>query len=84
MISLLILVSCGKEQSVEEVIETGDLSKIRARKSELSAQQSELNSKIAELDAAIEALDDNSSFTLVEVRQVSDSLFKHYVEVPGM
>lgn len=83
MISLLILVSCGKEQSVEEVIETGDLSKIRARKSELSAQQSELNSKIAELDAAIEALDENSSFALVEVRQVSDSLFKHYVEVPG-
>ena len=83
IISLLILVSCGKEQSVEEVIETGDLSKIRARKSELSAQQSELNSKIAELDAAIEALDKNSSFALVEVRQVSDSLFKHYVEVPG-
>lgn len=83
MISLLFLISCGKEQSVEEVIEKGNLSEIRAKKAELSSQQSELSSKIAELDAAIERLDENSEFTLVDVRQVSDSLFKHYVEIPG-
>ncbi|WP_029038232.1 efflux RND transporter periplasmic adaptor subunit [Salinimicrobium xinjiangense] len=83
IISFLILVSCGKEDSVEKVIEKGNLSEIRAKKAELSAQQSELTSKIAQLDAAIEELDTDTKFSLVSVRQVKDSLFKHYVELPG-
>lgn len=83
MVSFLILVSCGKKDSVENIIENGDLSEIRAKKAELSSQQSELSSKIAQLDAAIKKLDDNNEFTLVSVSKVSDSLFKHYVELPG-
>ncbi len=83
IVSLLILVSCGKNDSVEKVIETGDLSEIRAKKANLSAQQSELSSQIAQLDAAIEKLDSNNDFTLVSVRKISDSLFKHYIELPG-
>lgn len=83
IVSLLILVSCGKEDSVEKVIETGDLSEIRAKKAELSARQSDLSSKLARLDAAIEKLDTNNEFSLVSVQQVSDSLFKHYLELPG-
>ena len=83
LFSFLVLVSCGKGKSVEDVIESGNISEIRAKKAELSEQQSELNSKIAQLDAAIEKLDVNTGFALVDVRQVSDSLFKHYVEIPG-
>jgi membrane fusion protein, multidrug efflux system len=83
VISFLLLLSCGKKESVENVIETGNLSEIRAKKAELSAQQSELSSKISLLDAAIKRLDKNNNFTFVSVRQVSDSLFKHYVELPG-
>jgi RND family efflux transporter MFP subunit len=83
IVSLLILVSCGKNDSVEKVIESGDLSEIRAKKASLSAQQSELSSQIAQLDAAIEKLDTNNDFTLVSVTKISDSLFKHYVELPG-
>ena len=83
IVSLLILVSCGKNDSVEKVIESGDLSEIRAKKANLSAQQSELSSQIAQLDAAIEKLDSNNDFTLVSVRKITDSLFKHYVELPG-
>ncbi len=83
IISFLFLVSCGKSDSVEDVIEAGDLSEIRAKKAELSTQQSTLSSKIAKLDAAIDKLDKKNNFALVEVRQVTDSLFKHYVEIPG-
>ncbi|WP_029035749.1 efflux RND transporter periplasmic adaptor subunit [Salinimicrobium terrae] len=83
IVSLLILISCGKNESVDEVIDNGDLSEIRAKKAELSAQQSELSSRISQLDAAIEKLDINNEFTLVSVKKVSDSLFKHYVELPG-
>lgn len=78
-----MMVSCGKGDSVEEVIETGDLSEIRAKKAELSSQQSQLSSKLSKLNAAIERLDRNTDFALVDVRPVQDSLFKHYVEIPG-
>ena len=83
IISFLFLASCGKSDSVEDVIETGNLSEIRAKKAELSTQQSTLSSKIAKLDAAIDKLDNKNNFALVEVRQVTDSLFRHYLEIPG-
>lgn len=83
ILGLLLMVSCGKGESVEKVIESGDLSEIRAKKAELSSLQSELSAEIAKLDAAIAKMDVNSNFTLVEVEPVSDSLFKHYVEIPG-
>ncbi len=83
ILCFLILVSCGKSDSVEDVIETGDLSEIRAKKAELSEQQSALSSQIAALDAAIEKLDKTNKFALVDVKPVRDSLFKHYLELPG-
>lgn len=82
--SLFALASCGNsEKSVEEIIEEGNLSEIRAKKAELSSQQSELSSKIADLDAAIQKLDVNKQIPLVKTMLVKDTLFKHYVEIPG-
>lgn len=82
-ISLFGLVSCGNDKSVEELVKEGDLAAIRAKKAELSATQSRLNSEISELDAAIQKLDVNDAFSLVEVTEIEDGLFKHYVELPG-
>ena len=84
IVSLFILASCGNsDRSVEEVIEEGNLSEIRAKKAELSKQQSDISSKIARLDAAIQKLDKKTQFALVRTRKVEDTLFKHYVEIPG-
>lgn len=81
--SMIFLWSCGNDKSVEELVEEGNLSEIRAKKAELSAEQSELGSKIAALDAAIQKLDVNNQFALVEAVRVEDTLFKHFVELPG-
>ncbi len=84
VLSLFTLYSCGNsDKSVQEVIESGDLSEIRAKKAELSTRQSELSSQIADLDAAIHQLDENRQFTLVRTRQLNDTTFKHYIELPG-
>ncbi len=84
ILSLFVLVSCeNSERSVDELIKEGDLSKIRAKKAELSKEQSEISSKIADLDAAIQKMDKNTQFPLVRTLQVEDTLFKHYVEIPG-
>jgi len=64
--SVFVLASCGNsERSVEDIIEEGNLSEIRAKKAELSKVQSDLSSQIASLDAAIEKLDKQTQFALV-------------------
>lgn len=80
----ILIVSCGKnEQSVEKLIENGNLSEIRNKKSELSKEQSELNSKIDRLDEAIHKLDKSKRLDLVTTHKIGDTLFKHYAEVQG-
>lgn len=82
--SLFALASCGNsEKSVDEIIEEGNLSEVRSKKAELSKIQSDLSSKIAKLDAAIQKLDKKTQFALVRTMKVQDTLFKHYVEIPG-
>jgi RND family efflux transporter MFP subunit len=81
----LILSSCGNEEnkSIDAVLEDGNLSEIRQKKSELSKEQSELTRQINRLDEAIEELDENRSRTLVNIETVQDTIFKHYAEVQG-
>jgi RND family efflux transporter MFP subunit len=81
----LSMIACGgkKEKSVEDVIESGNLSEIRAKKSELTSQQNELKTDIEKLNAEIEKLDKNKARELVTVEKLQDTLFKHYVEVQG-
>jgi RND family efflux transporter MFP subunit len=82
----LLLLSCGSNEegkSVEEIIENEDLAEIRAKKSELSQQQSDLTQKLDKLDQAIDRLDKTRRLDLVEIQQISDTLFKHYAEVQG-
>ncbi len=82
--STFALYSCGdREKSVEDLIKDGNLQEIRAKKAELSSKQSELSSQIASLDEAIKELDVNEQYALVETRIIQDTLFKHYVELPG-
>ncbi len=80
-----LTISCGesKEQSVEEIIESKDLSEIRAKKSELSDKQNELSQQIEKLDEAIRELDTERRMTLVATDTLSTQLFKHFAEVQG-
>ena len=81
----ILLISCGNSEnsSINEVIESGNLSEIRKKKSELGQQQSELSRQISRLDEAIERLDENRDRPLVNVITLKDTVFRHYSEVPG-
>lgn len=81
----LLLFSCGNsaEKSVEDVIETNDLSEIRAKKVELSKQQRNLTLQMEQLDAAITRLDPNTSIPVVTTQIIKDTLFRHYTRVQG-
>ncbi|MCL6218745.1 efflux RND transporter periplasmic adaptor subunit [Zunongwangia pacifica] len=81
----LLLGACGNEnkKSVDDLIEEGNLTEIRARKSELSKEQSAITSDINKLDEAINKLDKNKNLNLVTVQTLKDSTFKHFAEVQG-
>src|SRR5690606_33246683 len=77
--------SCGKsdERTVEEVVETNNLSEIRAKKVELSRQQRDLATQMEVLDAAITRLDPNTSLPVVTTQTINDTLFRHFTRVQG-
>ena len=63
----LSFIACGeKEKSVDDVIESGNLSEIRAKKSEITTEQNALQEKIEKLNTALEKLDTNKK-RLLEV-----------------
>lgn len=84
LIISLLAISCGKEEnSVETVIENGNLSEMREKKSELQKEQQALTQKIALLDAKIESLDTLDQRTLVTAQLLNDTIFMHFIEVQG-
>lgn len=81
----LAMISCGngEDKSVEEIIEDGNLSEIRQKKSELSAEQSELSRKLDLLESAISDLDEDRGRPLVNIQKLQDTTFRHYAQVQG-
>ncbi|MEL7271341.1 MAG: efflux RND transporter periplasmic adaptor subunit [Bacteroidota bacterium] len=81
----LLLSSCGggSEASVEKVLETNDLSAIRAKRSEIIGMQKDLEAEIKQLDSAIAALDDSQKLPLVTTFEAKSEKFDHYLELQG-
>ncbi|MBT0607807.1 efflux RND transporter periplasmic adaptor subunit [Aequorivita echinoideorum] len=85
LLAIITLVSCGGDgnQSVDAILESGDLSAIKAKRTELNNQQRELKSDIDKLNAFIDKKEKNERPALVTTQVINDSVFKHYVEVQG-
>lgn len=78
------LASCGDDhKSVDAILESGDLSAIKEKRSELNQQQRDLKSDLEKLNAYIESHEKDERPALVTAEVVSDTIFKHYVEVQG-
>lgn len=81
------MIACGggekNGQSVSDVIGTGDLATIKAKKTELSKEQSALLADIKALEAEISKLDTNKKVDLVSIETIHPMLFNHYLETQG-
>ena len=81
-----VLVGCSggdnSKVAVEDLIEQGDLAKLRERRDALNAEQQTLTADIQSLDAAIQKLEPDQG-ALITVAVVNDTLFKHYIEIQG-
>jgi len=79
-----IAISCGGDsKSVESVIETHDLKKIRKKRKEIIDQQLEINQKVELIDKAIAKLDTVKHLPLVTAFQVKYKNFTHFLELQG-
>lgn len=84
LIVSLLLVSCGgKEESVEDVIASKDLTKIRKKKASLDEKYTALSEQIKQLTESISELDPQEKIPLITTFVVKDTLFNHYIELQG-
>lgn len=82
----ILLVSCGgekKRNSVEKVLESNNLTTIRAKRAELVNDQETINSKIKLLDEAISKLDTVKHVPLITAFKAETEVFNHTLEIQG-
>ena len=79
-----LIVSCGGDKnSVDNVIDSGDLTEIRAKRAEMVAEQAAINAQLAQIDAAISELDTLKKLPLVTAFEAKEIEFLHYLEIQG-
>lgn len=85
LIVTLILTSCGggKKQSVEDVIATENLEKIRLKRSEIVSKQQEIAGQLKQLDHKISVLDTTKKIPLITTFIAKHEVFNHYLELQG-
>ncbi|MDP5096204.1 MAG: efflux RND transporter periplasmic adaptor subunit [Flavobacterium sp.] len=82
----LIITSCGgdaKTASVDKAIESKDLSKIKATRTEIQKQYDVIGAELAKLDLALAELDTLKKMALVTTATVKDTMFTHYIDIQG-
>ncbi|WP_417875320.1 efflux RND transporter periplasmic adaptor subunit [Winogradskyella sediminis] len=81
----LLTVSCSgeKKNSVENVIETGNLETLRAKRGELVGEQQAINDKIKLLDEKIKTLDTVKHVPLITTIKTEPEVFNHILELQG-
>lgn len=90
IVSLLIvatvLISCGggeKKESVESVISSGDLTKIKSKKTEVEQAQLELANQLELLNTEISKLDTVQKLSQITTFKASEEVFDHFLELQG-
>jgi RND family efflux transporter MFP subunit len=81
----LIIVSCGgeKRQSVEAIIESGDLVAIKNKKREVEQTQQRIMNELQLLNDQIAKLDTVQKLSQITTFNASPKVFNHYVELQG-
>lgn len=81
----ILLFACGgnKEQSVEEIIASGNLEEIRAKRTEVEALKTTYAEQIEMLDGKISELDTNKKIPSITTFILQEDTFEHFLEFQG-
>lgn len=81
---LIFFASCGdKAESVDAVLNSGNLSEIKAKRNELNEKQRQLKADIDRLDEYIHSHEREDRPILITAQVAETTTFKHYIEVQG-
>ncbi|MEZ4874848.1 MAG: efflux RND transporter periplasmic adaptor subunit [Flavobacteriaceae bacterium] len=84
ILSSLTLIACGgKEKTTEEIISTGNLQELRAKRAEIVTQQTSIHEELVALDEAIAKLDTVKKVPLITSFVTKEEIFNHFFEVQG-
>jgi len=85
IIAAVLFISCGekKAQSIEEVIATNDIVKIKAKKAEIETKQQGFDDQLKMLNTKLDALDTNKKVPLITTFTAKEEVFTHYLELQG-
>lgn len=84
LIATFLFISCGeKKETIDTVLATKDVEKIRAKKKELDTKQQELAKQIKRLNDTIAVLDPSEKIPLITTFVAKKDVFHHYLELQG-
>lgn len=83
MLASVLVTACGETSTTSDVLASGDLEAIRARKKELSEAQKALNQEITQLDGFIKNAEGSKNVPLVTAFEANRQKFEHYIELQG-
>ena len=84
LIILATFASCGNDKkSVDAIIDSGDLSAVKSKRTELNQKQRDLKSDIDKLNEYIDSHEKKERPVLITAEVIKDTVFKHFVEVQG-
>ena len=80
-----LVTSCGNEKlkAVDDIIASGDLSAMQAKKEQIIASYDSIGAIIGKLDAAIARLDTMKKLPIVTTFVINDTLFNHFIDIQG-
>lgn len=83
--SLIFLIACAEktENTLEEIIKSGDISEMKTKKKEIETSRKEINTQLESLISAISKYDTVKRLPLVTTFKVEETFFKHYIELQG-
>jgi len=86
IISIILLPSCGneiKQQSVNDIIDSGNILKLRKKKKEIETAQLNLSSQLDLVNDAISAIDTTKKISQITTVKAVKEVFNHFLELQG-
>jgi len=81
-----LFISCGgndANQSLDTILESGDIAAIKSKREEIASQQKELVGQLQLIDHKIAELQPNKKIPLTTIITVKEQVFNHYIELQG-
>lgn len=85
LLGSILILSCGgdKEQSIEDIIATNNLSEIRGKRAEIVTKQQEIAAQLKQLDEKLALLSPDKNVPLITSFIAKKEVFNHFLELQG-